>query len=275
MINPQWNIIDLDPHTWRTIGNFLELQKYFRAAQPGEHGLFVLHDNGKLLRIVDTQQGLRTDLAVSAVDDPDRIARTLYQTGEWQRVHVINKRHLASVAAQAQATSRHDLHLDEYYHLVYRLMWENPEGYVCVPPKTSDWYNWRQGNIEAFVSGIPVDSTLALGVLNGGRIDIGLILQIHKGMIDLVTTFEALDLAREPLEVDSKLMDIVWQQLGQKFAAPAAVLLCTPDVFEAWMKGDNKRLALQLAITASTAVLAIRKDIDPTGLSGYAYLKEA
>jgi len=275
MINPNWNVSDLDPHTWRSIGHYLEIKQYFRAAQPGEHGLFVLHDSGKLLRIVDTRQGLRTDLTVSAVKDPVQLAHQLYQTGEWQRVHVVNKRHLARVATLASETAHQNLHLDEYYHLIYRLVWEDQDGYVCIPPKPDNWNGWRLGNIKAFLSSIPVDSTLAIGVLDRGRIEIGLILQIHEGMIDRVTTFEALDLAREPLEVDAKLLEIVWQQLRQKFASPAAVLLCTPAVFEAWMNGDNKRLVLQLAITASTAALAIRKDIDPTGLSGYAYLKEA
>jgi hypothetical protein len=183
-------------------------------------------------------------------------------------VQVINKRHLACVAAQAPATPRHDLHLDEYYHLLYRLIWGNPEGYVCVPQKPDNWYNWRLRDIKAFVSGLPVDSTLAIGVLDRGLVEIGLILELHEGVIDCVSTFEALDLSRDMLQVGSKLMEIVWQQLEQKFAPLATVLLCTPAIFEAWRKADNKRLVLQQAITANTAVLAIRKDMGPYRLSG-------
>jgi hypothetical protein len=275
MINPHWNVIDLDPHTWRSLGRFFRPEQYIRAAQPGEHGLFILHENGKLLRIVDTRQGLRTNLGISAVKDPVRLAYQLHQTGEWQRVHVIDKRHLASVATQAPAVPRQDLHLDEYYHLVYQLLWGNHEGYVCVPPKPDNWNGWRLENIKAFLNNISVDSTLAIGVLEPGRLEIGLILQVHEGIVNHVTTFEALELTKETLQVGSKLLEIIWQQLGQKFAPPAAVLLCTPAVFEAWINGENKRQALQLAITASTAALAIRKDIDPTGLSGYASPKEA
>jgi hypothetical protein len=275
VINPDWSVIDLDPVTWRALGHFFDPKQYIRAAQPGEHGLFILHDNKKLLRIVDTQQGLRADLAVSAVKDPVRLAHQLYQTGEWQRVHVIDKRHLARVATLVSETPHQNLHLDEYYHLIYRLVWEDQDGYVCMPPKPDSWNGWRLGNIKTFVSSIAMDSTLAIGVLDQGRIEIGLILQIHEGIINRVTTFEALDLTKETLQVGSKLLEIVWQQLGQKFTPPAAVLLCTPAVFEAWINGENKRLVLQLAITASTAALAIRKDIDPTGLSGYASPKEA
>jgi len=275
VINPDWSIIDLDPVTWRALGRFFEPKQYIRAAQPGEHGLFVLHDNGKLLRVVDTRQGLRTDLAISTIEDPARLAHQLYKTSEWQRVHVINKRHLAKVATLASETPHQNVHLDEYYHLIYRLVWEDQEGYVCLPPRPDNWNGWRLGNIKTFIKSISVNSTLALGVMDQGRVEIGLILQIHEGMINLVTTFEALELTKETLQVGSKLLEIIWQQLGRKFAPPAAVLLCTPVVFEAWINGENKRLVLQLAITANTAALAIRKDIDPTGLSGYASPKEA
>jgi len=275
MINPHWNVIDLDPCTWRVLGRFFEPKRYIRAAQPGEHGLFILHENGKLLRIVDTRQGLRTDLGISAVNDPARLAQQLHQTGEWQRVHVINKRHLARVATLASETPHQNVHLDEYYHLINRLVWEDQDGYVCIPPKPDNWNGWRLGNIKTFLSNISLDSTLAIGVLEQGLLELGLILQIHEGMINRVTTFETLDLTNETLQVGSKLLEIIWQQLGQKFSPPAAVLLCTPAVFEAWINGENKRLVLQLAITASTAALAIRKDIDPTGLSGYASPKEA
>jgi hypothetical protein len=275
MINPHWDVIDLDPHTWRVLGRFFGPQQYIRAAQPGEHGLFILHENGKLLRIVDTRQGLRTDLGISAVKDPVQLAHQLHQTGEWQRVHIINKRHLARVATLASETPHQNVHLDEYYHLINRLVWEDQDGYVCIPPKADNWNGWRLGKIKTFLSNIAMDSTLAIGVLEPGRLEIGLILQIHEGMIDRVTTFEALELTQDTLQVGSKLLEIVWQQLGQKFAPPAAVLLCTPAVFDAWINGENKRMVLQLAITASTAALAIRKDIDPTGLSGYASPKEA
>ena len=131
------------------------------------------------------------------------------------------------------AIQHQNLHLDEYYHLIYRLIWDDNEGYVCVPPKPDDWNGWRLGNIKTFLSNISVDSTLALGVLEQGRLEIGLIRQIHEGMIDRVTTFEALELTQDTLQVGSKLLEIIWQQLGQKFASPAAVLLCTPAVFEA------------------------------------------
>ena len=55
MIDPHWQVIDLDPVTWRNLGPLLEPQRYIAAAQPDEHGLFILHDQGRLLKVVDTE----------------------------------------------------------------------------------------------------------------------------------------------------------------------------------------------------------------------------
>src|SRR5437016_14401225 len=100
MIDPHWQVVDLDPRTWRHLGRFFEPGQYIRAAQPGEHGLFILHDDGIPLRIYDTDTGTRSDLHIPYVEQPQTLAQQLYERGEWQRVHVINKRHLAYVAYQ-------------------------------------------------------------------------------------------------------------------------------------------------------------------------------
>ena len=155
MIDPHWSVIDLDPRTWRAIGGFFDPGQYIRAAQPGEHGLFVLHDGGRVMRVVDTVRGLRRDLALSRVDDPHELAGLLYSQGEWEKVHIIDKRHLASVANQAQENPRRDLTLDQYYHLVYSLVWDGSDGYVCVPARSGAWQGWTY-QMQAFVASCPI-----------------------------------------------------------------------------------------------------------------------
>jgi len=91
MINPNWDVVDLDPHTWRALGRYLKIHNISVLPNPVNMACSFYMIMGKLLRIVDTRKGLRTDLSISAVDDPAQIAHQLYQTGEWQRVHVINK----------------------------------------------------------------------------------------------------------------------------------------------------------------------------------------
>ena len=95
MIDPHWQVIDLDPVTWRNLGPFFQPQDYIAAAQPDEHGLFILHDRGQLLKVVDTLTADAPADIPTQIDDPVALARDLYERGEWQRVHIIDRRHLA------------------------------------------------------------------------------------------------------------------------------------------------------------------------------------
>jgi hypothetical protein len=257
MIDPHWSLVDLDPRTWRAIGRFFDPGNYIRAAQPDEHGLFVLHNGERVLRVVDTQSGVRRDLALDGVGDPHALADRLHAHGEWQRVHVIDQRHLADVARQAQAAPRRDLTLDQYYHLVYRLLWAEDGGYVCVPARPASWNGWTYTGIQAFVAGLPDAATLALGVLEGAELAIGLILELRGGLIRTVTTFEALD-NPAPGEVSIESLDQLWALLERRSATagappPAGVLLCTQAAFDAWLAADDKRAALERASAGGAA----------------------
>jgi len=252
MIDPHWSLVDLDPRTWRAIGRFFDPGNYIRAAQPGERGLFVLHDGRRVLRVVDSQTGVRRDLALDQVGDPRALANRLHGRGEWQRVHVIDQRHLAAVARQAQAGPRRDLTLDQYYHQVYQLLWSGDNGYVCVPPRAADWNGWTYAGIRAFVARLPDAATVALGVLEGDALSIGLILELRGGLIRTVTTFEALE-EPPPGVVSQQSLEQLWALLERRSATvgsppPAAALLCTQAAFETWLAAADKRAALdQLA----------------------------
>src|SRR5581483_4069939 len=213
MIDPNWSVVDLDPRTWRALGRFFDPDQYIRAAQPGEHGLFVLHDNGRLLRVVDTEQGVRTDLGITSVEDPEILARHLYEQGTWQRVHVINKRHLAEVAHLAQQISGHTIHLDAYYRRIYHLLWQQNGSYVSLPPHPGHWHGWTYQGILDFVHRLPSATTLAVGVFADAILEIGLILEWHEGKITKVTTFEALSEPARITGVSRESFEQLWHQL--------------------------------------------------------------
>jgi hypothetical protein len=248
MIDPHWSVVDLDPITWRNLGRFIEPQQYVRAAQPGEHGLFVLHDAGRLLRVVDTDVGLRRDLVAARVADPAGLARELYERGEWQRVHVIDRRHLANVARQAQATPQRDLTLDQYYHLVYNLVWDHSDGYISIPPHPGHWNGLTYADVTAFFAALPDAAAVALGVLDGERLAIGLILDVRGGLIRTVTTFEALSFPIPAFELGQSSFERLWALLEQRGASgaalPAAALLCSATVFEEWIASRDKASVL-------------------------------
>jgi hypothetical protein len=254
MIDPHWQVIDLDPVTWRNLGPFFEPHQYIAAAQPGEHGLFILHDRGRLLKVVDTQTANILADIPAQIDDPVALARDLYARGEWQRVHVIDRRHLMWVAQQAQATPRRDLTLDSYYHLVYTLMWGDPAGYACEPPPPNRWHGWTYADIRNFVAALPSPASIALGVYAEDDLAIGLILICEGGMIRRVTTFEGLDWSASHPGPTQHTLTALCEALEAQFAPPAAVLLCTDAVFSGWLTAADKLAYLTASRDDGTAI---------------------
>jgi hypothetical protein len=250
MIDPHWSLVDLDPVTWRAIGPFFHPGRYIGAAQPGEHGLFVLHDGRRVLRVVDTASGVRRDLGLDEVGDPEALAARLFARGEWQRVHVINRQHLAAVAQAAQAHPRRDLTLDQYYRLVYHLIWGERGGYVSLPPQPGHWHGWTYEQVRAFVGALPDPASVALGVLDGADLRIGLVLDLRGGLIRTVTTFETFAFPAPAFDLSAAAFERLWTLLearsrGHGTPPPAAALLCSQAAFDAWLTGADKAAVLE------------------------------
>ncbi len=254
MIDPHWQVVDLDPVTWRNLGPLLEPQQYIAAAQPGEHGLFILHEQGHVLKVVDTQTGKAPTDIPAHVSDPQALARDLYIRGEWQRVHIIDRRHLAWVAQQAQATPRRDLASDGYYHLVYSLIWSKPDGYACEPPPARDWHGWTYNDVRRFINALPSPSSLALGVYTNDALSMGLILVCDQGLIRRVTTFEGLQWNVSHLGPTQQTLTTLCEALEARFAPPAAVLLCTDTAFAGWLAATDKQAYLEEAQSQGEAI---------------------
>lgn len=241
-IDPNWSVVDLDPRTWRNIGPFFNPGQYIRAAQPGEHALFVLHHNGKLLRVVDTASGARYDLLDKSkkVADPQKLAQNLFARGDWERVHIINKAHLAEVAWIAQ--NSHPDSLDHYYRQIFHWMWDGSDGYVSVPPKENNWHGWTYQQLADFCSQLPATSSVALGVFDNAtnQLNIGLIFKLEDEAITTVTTFEALNFENHNPELSNSFLEQLCQHLEQKIAPVGAVLLCDQATFDAWLISADK-----------------------------------
>lgn len=252
MIDWNWEVVDLDPTTWRNLGRFIEPGQYIRTARSHEHGLFVLHDGGAPLRAHDTQTGPRADLIGVRIDDPLTYAHSLYESGEWDRVHVIDKRHLAAIARQAQQLENRALTIDAYYRKVFELIWRNPAGYASVPPHPGAWQGFTYAQAQRLVAAVPGPATLVLGVLDGAALHIGLILEVRDGLIRRVTTFEALTL-HGPLELSSQVFEHLTAQIGERFSPVVAALFCDLPTFEALLAAPDKRAALHTAVSSGRA----------------------
>jgi len=259
MIDPFWQLVDLDPETWRQIGHFFDPGQYLRAAQPGEHGLFILHQAATVLRCVDSQTGVRSDLSFPCIEDPQACAQQLYARGEWQRVHVIEKAHLARVARLAQHLPLQEHTLDQYYHRLYHLLWDESGGYVSVPAHPGHWHGWTYEGIRAYIQQLPFSpATLALGVYEDGCWMIGLILVCAQGQIRTVTTFEALDAQSLAGGLTEATLTSLSCQLADVLAPAAGLLLCTSEVFAAWIEGPDRLQILQAAQRQQQAYWLLR-----------------
>jgi len=257
MLDLNWSVADLDPRTWRNLGRFIDVSQYLRTAQPDEHGLFVLHAAGRPLRVFDTRAGARPDLGLTQVDDPRLLAHSLFETGEWDRVHVFDKGHLAAVAQRAQTIANRALDLDAYYRQVFELMWRDPTGYVSVPPHPGDWHGWTYAGVQRFLERLPASASLALGVFDGDTLAIGLVLEARAGRIQRVTTFEALALPPADLALSPAFLRQLWAGLEQHCAPPAAALLYTAAGFEAWITAADKAASLTHSLQAGSALLQL------------------
>lgn len=257
MIDPFWQLVDLDPKTWRAIGRFINPGQYIRAGNPDEHALYVLHDDGRVLNAVDTKAGTRRDLGLTRVTDPTGLAEELLGRGEWERVHVIDRRHLAAVSSNAQATPRRELTLDQYYRMVYEMFWDRDEGYVASPPHPGHWKHWTYAGIKGWVDAMPQPASVALGVLDGRELTIGLIAEISEGRIRRLTTFEALPVEERAASLSAAYLERLWSALTAGFYPPAAALLCSSATFEAWIEGSDKAAVIQSAIASNQAFLQL------------------
>jgi hypothetical protein len=231
--------------------------QYIMAARPGERGLFVLHDGGRRPRAVDSALGPRHDLPLAGIGDPRKLAADLYADGEWDRVHVVDRRHLERVARDSQATARRELTLDAYYHLVYELIWDGSAGYVCEPPHPGHWHGWTYARLREVAAGLPSPSAVGLVVLDSGQVDIGLVLGLRDGRVVRVTTLAGLPALATAPGVDERYVEEVWSAIEVAVAPPAGVLVCTRAAFEAWIVAEDKPAFLARAQQDGSARLRL------------------
>jgi len=256
VIDPHWLLEDLDPKTWRAIGRYFMPSQYIMAAQPSERGLFILHDGGQHPRVVDSELGPRTDVPLAGLRDPRRLAEDLFADGEWDRVHVIDRRHLAHVAREAQSAPRRDLTLDEYYHLVYQLIWDGSDGYVCSPPHPGNWHGWTFEQLRELASRARSPCAVGLCVLDDGELHIGLVLGLRDARIVRVTTLEGLPPVVETPAVSADFADAVWGAM-EVVAPAAALLVATREAFEQWIVAADKSATLARAVQDRVALVRL------------------
>ena len=242
--------------TWRNLGRFIDVPQYVRAAQPGEHGLFVVHDQGRVLKIFDTDRRARSGVKIDRVGTPARWRKNCTRAASgiacMSSINTIWRASAIWLARRPIARCISTVTIQ----LVYDLIWDGGAGYVAEPPKPAHWNYWTMSQPEQFVSRLPKSATLALGVFEGEQLNIGLVLEVKQGNIVRVTTFEAPALQPIDPQLSADFLDQLWAQLDH-IAPPAAVLLCEQAVFEEWIAAEDKLAPLVQAVQNGTACLRL------------------
>jgi len=257
MIYEDWDVVDLDPVTWRNLGPYFDPRNFTTRGDPSERTLSILHDGGHVLKAWDSEEGARDDIHLGVIADPLATAKELYESNQgWDGVQIFEKKSVLSFAHKAQESVHPQWDLDEYIAWVWELADADPEGLCYYPPRSKRWNGWRYSEVKHFVEElIPDNSTLVLGVIEDGALWAGLILGVRDRKIKLVTTFDALiPLGLGPVTRLEDIDEAGWVA-ARKFDPPAAALFCARQVFEEWMRAEDKAGTLKRAIAGGEAVL--------------------
>ncbi len=257
MIWEHWEVIDLEPRTWRNLGALFDPANFLTRAQPGERILSILHQEGQVLKVHDSARGVRRDLKLETIENAPRTAQELYESEPGlDRVQIFDKRSLVAFADGAQRSVHPEWDLDEHYRFVYGLAEDDPQGICYYPPRPSHWKHFTYDQARHFIEEVAPDpSTLVLVVFEGEEVYISLILGIRDHKIKLVSTLDTL----VPLGIGPRVSmadrERILEGVAQRFDQPSFSLFIQRAAFDAWLTAEDKGAVLRQAIAEGTAVL--------------------
>ncbi len=257
MIWEHWEVIDLDPRTWRNLGALFNPVNFITRARPGERILSILHQEGRVLKVYDSEKGVRRDLKLETIEHAPRTAQELYKSEQdLDRVQIFDKRSLVAFADGAQRSLHPEWDLDEHYRFIYGLAEDDPAGICYYPPRPSHWHHFTYDEVRHFIEAVvPSPSTLVLVVFEDEEVYISLILGIRDHKIKLVSTLDTL----VPLGIGPKVSmadrERILEGVAQRFDRPSFSLFIQRAAFEAWLMAEDKGAVLRQAIAQGTAVL--------------------
>lgn len=214
MINRDVEIVDLDPRTWRQIGQIAPFDDLARVKPPHGRVLSILHDHGQVLKI-DAPDGLSVNLG-DHIDDPAATARALYEElPDLDRVQIFDKASLTAYSDRVQRLDWRALTIDEFYFRAWLLAADDPVGLAYYPPRQPRWHRFDYQTVKDYITGLADGSVLVLAVFEHEALWFDLIVRVEGGQIRLITTFDALtDTGEIKLGDAERLRPLIEQQIG-------------------------------------------------------------
>jgi hypothetical protein len=190
MIHRDVEIVDLDPQTWRNLGQVFPVAEWGegRAKLPGV--LTILHDEGQLLR-VDAPAGFDASLVPAQIDEPQALGKALFEAHPGlTRVQIFEKSRLRAFSDAVQRLDWVSLPSDEFYVRAWQIAQADPRG-LCYYPSGLPRMRVLDA-VRDLIAKTPDGQCLVLGVYEAGAPYFTLIARVNAGEVTLVTTFDAL-----------------------------------------------------------------------------------
>jgi hypothetical protein len=231
VIHRDVEIIDLDPRTWRQIGQIAPFDDLAQVKPLRGRVLSILHDQGRVLKI-DAPADLILTLD-ERIDDPQAAARALYEElPDLDRVQIFDKASLTAYSDKVQRLDWKALTIDEFYFRAWLLAGDDPSGLCYYPSREPRWHRFEYPAVRDYMAGLADGSVLVLAVFEEGALWFNLIVRVESGQIRLITTFDTLAEAGEikPGDAD-RLRPLIEQQIGHV----AEMIFCSRQEFEAML----------------------------------------
>ncbi len=255
MLDEQVAIVDVDPFQWRRLWEAI-FPAGAMEIYPGAGGkgfIFVLHDQGRVLKAVHTVRGR---LPIAQVDDARALAEELAREYEADQVLIAEKGALQRFWDQAQLQADPALDWDEYVMLVNRMRRET-EGLVVHPPEPAVPISPEQ--VSALAKWLfPGEGYLTFAVFEGNQPWTSALLGFNRGRIVTISTLDAL----EPLGL--QIQD--WRRDYPQIAALTERKFYRPVVLGVYMDLPTFQQVVQAEDQGQAlvqAVLAGRVIVDP------------
>lgn len=204
MIDENLVMLDIDPRQFRRLYDLaVPLRKPRR--------IFILHDNGRVVKAYDTERGLRHDLQAPVVD-PERRAREIFDSERGaSEVLVLERSAMRHYFAALQATYTPTETADEYYDRALRARGNYPGRIVKYPPQFPGLQYLGIGweDARAFLKRyIPPDSFLLFAAFDGEQIWMSWIVGVSGGRVVRVASSDAI------MDLDASLPN--WRKRHQE-----------------------------------------------------------
>ncbi len=231
MIHRDVEIVDLDPLTWRQIGQIAPFDDLAQVKPVRGRVLSILHDQGRVLKI-DAPDGLTISLG-DQIDDPAATARALYEElPDLDRVQIFDKTSLTAYSDRVQRLDWQALTIDEFYFRAWLLAADDPAGLAYYPPRQPRWHRFDYPAVKDYIAGLADGSVLVLAVFEGEALWFNLIVRVEGGQIRLITSFDTLAEAGAVTPGDAdRLRPLIEQQIGHV----AQMIFCSRQQFAAML----------------------------------------